>query len=323
MRETSPGFVSIPGGTAKSFSITGDGGIRLTVYRFAGAPAGAPILLWGHAGGFTAGSYLPLLEALSHEAEIFAFDARGHGGSGVPQPEAESGAEPPYDPDRFARDLAAIAAFVATQTGGRPIHYAAHSLNAAAFLRLGCCFPALFGTIPWRRALLFEPPLFPPRELPIHDEAAAKNKALVARTRLRRRHWRSPEDFADYLKDRGVFASFAATMRVAHARAALQPAPDGQYVLACPPEVEAAMYAAFTDPSTYALLPRFPHSVMLRLVSGDPDTGPSRDWVTAIAGFAAERLDAPLSILPGLGHLMVFEDPGQALDLVRKIWRED
>jgi pimeloyl-ACP methyl ester carboxylesterase len=316
-REMTSRFVSIPSDKAELITVSGQGGVVLNLYRLRASRAVGPVLLWGHCGGFAAGSYLPLLEQIAADAEVFAFDARGHGGSDAPPPDA-----PAYHPDRFALDLASIADAVVTRTGGRPIHYVAHSLNAVAVLRLGCRFPERYAALPFRNLLLFEPALFPSPDIPAHGEAVEKNAALVVRTRVRRRFWASVEEYADYLGARRPFTDFAPPLLAAHARATARPTAEGGVELACRPEVEATMFAIFaTDApdSTFRLLPQFPPVPPLRLVSGDPDSGPARDWVTAAIGFAAERLkNVKFEVWRDRGHMMVFEAPDRVLSQVRE-----
>ena len=318
-------FVSIPPDSAELIRVAGQGGVRLNLYRLHAARNGGPVVLWGHCGGFAAGSYLPLLRQLADEAEVYAFDARGHGGSDAllpDEPIADALSVPAYHPDRFALDLAAIAEAVADRTGGRPIHYVAHSLNAVAVLRLGCRFPDRYAALPFRSLLLFEPALFPSADSPVHAEAMEKNAALVVRTRVRRRVWSSVEDYADYLRARRPFTDFTEPMLAAHARATARPASDGGCELACRPEIEATMFSIFatdTADSTFRLLPRFPSEPRVRLVSGDPDAGPDRDWVTAAISFAAHRLaNVAFEVWRERGHMMVFEAPERALSQVRE-----
>lgn len=318
-------FSSIGPDAAQRFTVVGDGGLRLALHRLIPARTDAPVLLWGHAGGFAAGSYLPLLRDLAQHADVFAFDARGHGGSDAPAQGSPTfpGTHadlPHYAPPRFARDLAAIVRAVAAQRPGAAIHYGAHSLNAAAFLRLGGEFRDIFMSLPWGRFILFEPPLFPSADVAEHEEASDKNRYLVVRTIMRRPAWPSRAELARYLQGRGVFAALSEPWLDAHVRATLRPDGGDGFVLACSPQIEAAMYSAFGDDSTWRVLHRFPAPERVHLVSGDPASGPKRDWVTAIAGPANLALrPGQFTVLPGLGHFMIFEDAARARRLITEI----
>lgn len=313
-----PDFVSIPDSDAELIPVAGHGGVRLNLYRLRRSRRGGPVVLFGHACGFAAGSYLPLLERLRDDAAIFAFDARGHGGSDAPPPDGDT-----YNPDSYARDVAALGAAVTTRIDGRPLHYVGHSLGAAAMLRLGSKLTGLFRTVPWRSVLIFEPPIFPPPDQPIHAECLEKDRRLAQRTALRRSDFASPNDLIDLIAGRGVFRDVRPEFLAAHAHATLKPRGAG-FTLACPPAIEAATFASFGDASTFRALPNFPADTPLHYVAGDPD-GMERNWATLIAPVAAARLgvrpdDAArrrFTQLRGRGHLMIQEDPEKAAELVR------
>lgn len=311
-------FVSIPDSDAELIPVTGHGGVRLNLYRLRNSRRGGPTVLFGHACGFAAGSYLPLFERLRHDAEIFAFDARGHGGSDVP-PVAEG----TYAPDAYALDLEALGSAVAARIAGRSLHYVGHSLCAAALLCLGARHSARFRAIPWRSVLLFEPPIFPSASRPEYAECVEKDSRLVQRTAQRRSEFASPDDLVKLVAGRGVFRDVQREFLVAHAHAALKPR-DGGYVLACPPNVEAATFASFGEDSTFQALAKFPAETPLHYVGGDPDV-PERNWTTLIAPVVA----AELGVRPGNearrrftqlrlhGHLMIQENPEIAAELIR------
>ncbi len=315
-------FVSIDPALAESFAVAGDGGLTLRLYRLRAGRRGGPVVLWGHCGSSAAGSYLPLLSRLAADADVFAFDARGHGGSDTPPPAPlPEGTPPLYAPDRFASDLAAIVRAVAAIVPGRPVHYGAHSLNAASCLRLGATRPETFASLPWGNFALFEPPLFPPPQSPHRAEAKDKNRMLIARTMARRRAWPSREALVDYLAGRGIFAAFTRDDLAAHIAATTRPLAAGGFELACTPEIEAAMYAGFGEESTWLALPAFPWPERIDLIGGDPDAGAERDWVTAIMIEAAAALrGVRLSIWRDHGHFMVFRDPDRAAAAVRALY---
>jgi pimeloyl-ACP methyl ester carboxylesterase len=317
-------FLSLPAALAEAFAVAGDAGLTLRLYRWRDGRRGGPVLLWGHCGSAAAGSYRALLADLAHDFDVFAFDARGHGGSDAPQPSAcvmgasLAGETPLYHPDRFARDVAAIAQRIMQLAPGRPIHYGAHSLNAAAFLRLGGCMTATFATIAWGRFVLFEPPLFPPPGGENHAEAAEKNRLLIARTAVRRRAWASRDALVDYLAGRGIFTAFSRDDLATHIAATLRPTAGGGFTLACSPEIESTMYAAFTDDTSWRNLGQFPQPERIHLIGADPRPQ-DRDWVTAVVAGVARALPAArFSTWHDHGHFMVFEDSPRAGKIIRE-----
>jgi pimeloyl-ACP methyl ester carboxylesterase len=298
------GARALPGSTA-AFAVATPDGAALPVYAF-GGPADAPGLLFGHANGLAAGSYAPWLRELAATLRVFAVDARGHGGSRWPAGALET----VFAVDRFADDLALVAAAIVTRLDGAPLHYAGHSLNAAAALRLA----TRAARLPWSGTILFEPPIFPPPDSPHHAEACAQQAPLVARSAARRSVWTSPEALGDVLRARGMFARFRPDLLAAHCRATLRPLPEGGYTLCCPPAVEAAIFGVHRDADTWRRLPTA-HAA-LHLVAGDPAL-PDRGWVSAcMPDMAAQLPRARLTTLGGTGHMMIFEQPDACRDLV-------
>lgn len=314
-------FRSIPSDRAELIEVPVDDGLVLNLYRFAGGHD-RPALLFGHACGFAAGSYVPLLTRLTALADVFAVDARGHGGSDAPTADLSV-----YSSDHYARDLARIGRAVAARKSQAPILYVGHSLGAATLLRLGSLNPVEFDSVPWRAALLFEPPIFPSPGHPCHAESQAQDDRLVERTKMRRARWPDPEVFAAALADRGIFKRVTPEFLRAHAAAGLRPTTDETgYELCCPPAVEAQTFLAFNDASAFDALSRFPADLPLHLVGGDA-ADPERSWVTLMAPAIAARLGAPsprrhFTALPGRGHLMVLEDPEMTQSLVQTMLSE-
>lgn len=298
-------FLSVPREACRDvFRLPVGDGVTVPIYELAG-PAGGPPLLWGHCNGFAGGSYLPFLQSLSRSARVFAFDARGHGGSTWPDGDAAI----LFAQQCFADDLKAIGRAVADIAGTVP-HYAAHSLNAVAALWLEAR-----GEDPdWPSLTLFEPSVFPTPDEPEVEEAREKQGRLVARTIARRSVWASREEAAAYLGRRGVFAKFPPDMLVAHVRATTRLDGTGGVRLCSPPPVEAAIFRAHADDALWQALPRIRRR--LRLVSGDP-ADPDRDWVSAVMRSMAARVPrAELITVAGAGHMVPFEAPERSREVV-------
>jgi pimeloyl-ACP methyl ester carboxylesterase len=318
-------FVSIPHQHAELIAVEGDGALTLNLYRLhrpdeERARTDGPAVLFGHACGFAAGSYLPLLTKVSELADVFAFDARGHGGSDVPPADAA-----PCGPDRHALDLARIAQAVAARARA-PIFFVGHSMGAAAMLRLGSIHRELFASLSWRGILLFEPPVFPSPDRPEHAECLAKDRALVRRTAARRAHWPSREAFVAALAGRGPFQRIDREALAAHAAATLRPAAAGAgFDLCCPPAIEANTYSSFGEDSTFRALSAFPRDIPMHLVGGDATDADARSWVTLIAPIIANALglrhdgrsQRRFTALSGRGHLMLLEDAEMTRELIR------
>jgi pimeloyl-ACP methyl ester carboxylesterase len=301
----SPAFRSLASADAVIAAAMPDGAV-LPVYRIDGATDG-PVLLFGHANGMAAGSYEPWLRMLAAGARVFAFDARGHGGSTWPErPLAEV-----FAVDRIADDLAHVTNRVAAETGAA-VSYVGHSLGAAAALRL----LVLGHAPPWRALVAFEPPIFPPPGSASRGEALEKQARLIAGTLKRRAEWPSPAAFAERLAGRGMFARFDRAMLEAHCRATLRPSEDGGFRLCCAPEIESFIFKSHAECDTWERLPSVAGA--LTLIGGDPAM-PDNDWVSnALPEMAALMPKARLEQVRGAGHLLISEQPLRCAELVRE-----
>ncbi len=306
-----PGFTSIPPALAEMSVVSGAQGVGLLLYRLHAGPRDAPVIVVGHCNGFSAGCYLPLLEILAADADVFAFDQRGHGGA--QSPDETRG----YTADALADDVAAIIATVARCRPGAAISYVGHSLSAAAMLHLAITQPAIYGAMNLAHVVLIEPPVFPSSDHPLFGECTQSTIGLIARTQRRRMRWPSPLAYTEALAGRGPFTHFAPGMLDAVARASLRPQGAG-YVLACAAGTEARIFALWGQPILFPVLARMPGIHDVLLVSGDPLAGPQRDWVTAMMSDVAGRIGhARLVVQRGRGHLWPFEAPDEVLALIR------
>ncbi|MFM8990776.1 MAG: alpha/beta hydrolase [Alphaproteobacteria bacterium] len=310
-------FLSIPAEDAEAAWIDGAPGQALRLYRMRAGARDAPPLLLGHCNGFAAGAYLPILRALARDADVFAYDHRGHGGS-MPPAHGAIGA------DDLARDAAAAIGAVASLRPGRRVAHVAHSLSAATILRLATAMPDLYRDLPLAWQVLVEPPIFPGPGDALFAECTRRTDDLLARTRRRRRAWRTAQDYADALRGRGPFAAFAPGMLEAVARATLRPAADG-LELACAPETEAAIFALWGQPILFPRLGEMPDVHPTCLVGGDPAPWPDCDWVTMMMAPSAARMaGVEFRTMAGRGHLWPFEAPGEfSAFLVEKLRRGD
>jgi pimeloyl-ACP methyl ester carboxylesterase len=300
---TDPSFRSLP--ADEIFTVSAGDGALLPVYALGGPPK-APALLFAHANGLAAGSYEPWLRALAGDLRVFAYDARGHGGALWP----EGPLDVVFHVDRFADDLAEVAAACAGRLPGVPLHYCGHSLGAAAAVRL----LSRGGAPPWTRAILCEPPVFPPRSSPHFAGALVEQQSLIKRSAVRRGRWASPAALAAALDGRGPFARFRPEMLEAHCHATLRPMAEGDYALACPPAVESVIFESHRDADTWQRLGAARGAILL--ISGDPSLADAGWIATVLPDMAAAIPGARLQVLAGAGHLMISEEPERCRVLV-------
>lgn len=303
---------SVSGDVAASWAVPGADGLPLRVYRWRGATGRRPAVLWGHANGFAAGAYAPLLDELARSVDVYAADLRAHGGSADPGGDYDRA----LTADRLAIDLIAVTRAVHVDAPTRPLHFAAHSASGLGALRMG----AVFGHAPFASMTLFEPPLAPTPDQPLHADAAMVASILSARAMKRRRSLPEPDAFAASLAGRDAFSRWRPDMLAAFVRATLTPdtadATGGGWRLACPPEAEAAVYRMTVDSSTFKALADFTAPVLF--VESDPAMpGVAPSWATKAQGVAAAQ--APrgrLERIVGASHMMPFERPEAVLQII-------
>jgi len=303
----SPDFVSLPDAVASVFHVAAADGAVLPVYAWRDAPAApAPALLFGHCTGFAAGSYRSLFERLATCARVFAFDARGHGGSTWP----DGPLEQVFSLAHYVDDLRRVGEAVAARTGTVP-HFAGHSLNGRAALRL----EMVGGAPAWPSLTLFEPPIFPPPGEADHAEAIEKQGRLLRSTERRVAAWPDPASLVAFLKGRGIFGVFSDDDLAQQVHATLRPDAGGGWRLCCPPAIEAATFRSVRDDlDSWMRLDTVTRPLVL--VRGDPSM-PDRDWITAASATIAARMrGARLVTLAGAGHMMMFEQPERCVDIL-------
>ena len=173
-------YPSIGAEFAEQFAVEVDDGVTIAAYELTNAQSDTPVLLWGHANGFSAGSYLPLLRHLVNGGlRVFSYDVRGQGGSSTPpEPFAET-----ITFDRFARDLEQVATAVLSRAPGTPIYFAGHSFSAAAMYYLG----GGLGFAPWRAVTTFDATLRPSDHQDTMTAYYAKRPSMSHRALRRRR----------------------------------------------------------------------------------------------------------------------------------------
>lgn len=265
-------------------------GVRLALHH-RGGPRGAPPLLWGHANGFAAQCYAPLLDLLARDFDVWAWDARGQGMSDLPE-------AAPVDLPAVTADAALALGAVRDATGALP-HVATHSFSGVAMLHAATTRGVAFASL-----TCFEPPFLLPEQ---ETDEAEGHHARVSGTLRRRADWDSPAALATRLAATPGFALVAPDALAVLAEAILKPRPGGGFTLRCAPATEAAIYRAMWD--TAPLLALRPLPAPLRFVMSDaaPPAPPSP--ARRATPDAATRCRAPLLEIPGTSHLLALERP--------------
>lgn len=266
-------------------------GVDVAVHDLGGR--GRTLLLL-HATGFHGRCYVPLARALHDAAHSFALDFRGHGDTAQP---------PAWDVrwSGFGDDAVAVAARVADSG---PVVGFGHSMGGAALLMAGLRRPELFDAL-----VLFEPIVFPP-------EMAGRggDSRLAAGARRRRPAFASFDEAYANFAAKAPLASFTPEALRAYVENGFHRQDDGTVRLACPPELEAAIFETGADHDTWSRLGELAVPVWVlsgRVVEGQP---------SARAAAIARRLPRATYVESGdLGHFGPMTHPGRVAQTVREV----
>ena len=186
-----------------------------------------------HGNGLAVDGFREFGRKLADKYEVIAFDMRNHGHSG-PGPLSEE----PWP--RFVADIPEIFDHIQRLYGDKPTHGAFHSLSSVSTL-----FSQALTPRDWRTLTLYEPPVPPIMNPVLLEEFLELHAKLAARTRNRRRRFKSPDELkASFLRS----PTFAGIPDEALGRLAIgalflaDPGEAAPWQLVCDPEQEARTY---------------------------------------------------------------------------------
>lgn len=258
-------------------------GLSLAVWEW---PGEDPPLLFAHATGFHGRCWDQVIRQLPHRRRCLAPEARGHGRSSKPSP--------PYHWPAFGLDLVRIAEQLKV-AGAIGIGHSmgGYTVTSAAALR-----PATFSKL-----LLLDPTIRRP-------ETYGTQPIDAGFIRKRRVRWPSPQAMLDSFSGRPPFDRWQRAVLRDYCDYGLL-AQNGEYLLACPPEVEASIYECSkeAEASPHSVIPSIaqPVVVLRAGASGRPLFGddPSPTDPQLASRFPRGR-DV---LLPKHSHYIPMEDP--------------
>lgn len=273
-----------PGGEQPTeFSRTLDG---VTLVGFEWAGDGPPIVM-AHGTGFHARLWDEIARMLPGR-RVIALDLRGHGRSSKVEPYA------------WVR-MSADTTWLIEQLDLHDVIGVGHSMGGYTMADTALSAQERFAGL-----VLVDPTIFRPRSMP-----TAGSLDFVAR---RRNEWASPDEMVERFAPRFPFNAWWPQILRDYATYGLLPAPSGEgYVLACPPNVEAAVYAA-RDASGADLHEHLDEITVpvrvLRARHADPDEKPAPFTTSPTMPDLASSLgNATDVLLPHLSHFIPMEAP--------------
>ncbi len=268
-------------------------GIDIAVFEW--GHAGQPAILFAHATGFHGRIWDQVIERLS-EYHCFALDLRGHGRSTKPPP--------PYDWVLFGSDVAAVGQSLGL-SGALGV---GHSIGGHAVTWAAAHEPGLFA-----RLLLIDPVILP-REFYV---GVVELNHYTAR---RRNQWNSPDEMYDRFKDRPPFDRWKPEVLQDYVDYGLLPNPNGSgYILACPPEFEAASYNYAPAANIYPEIATVEIPVTILRAGGQSDSTVFNLSASPTAPDLAAQFPNAVDVpLPQYSHFIPMEAPELIADTIRK-----
>lgn len=259
-------------------------------------PGDGPTMLFAHATGFHGRCWDQVIRCLPGRHAIVP-DLRGHGRSAKP--------DPPYRWDAFGHDLTLLAETLNL----RDAIGVGHSMGGHTVVATAAARPATFASL-----LLIDPTIFP-EELYTRGPFDA---SFIAR---RRNVWDSPQQMFDRFAGRPPFSRWKPEVLHDYCEFGLLPS-GGEFVLACPPEIECSIYGHSTAPesSLHGLIPSIRQPVVV--VRGGVAWSPGAfdlDASPADPALASHFPHGRDIFLEGRSHYIPMETPELVAEYVRAI----
>jgi len=258
-------------------------GAQLRVFEWAGE---GPTLFFAHATSFHARCWDQVIAALPGRHAI-AFDMRGHGGSDNP--------DPPLD----WRDWGEDAAERARQLDLRGAIAIGHSMGGHSVTIAAALEPERFAGLLLVDPVIQKPDGFGPPEQRGRDSGGRRNE------------WASPDEMFESYQGRGPFATWDEQVLHDYCDHGLVPNPDGEgFVLGCPPDVEAALYAAASTTDIYDEIAAIEVPVrILRAQEPPPEGRQGFGYSPTAPDLASKFRNAQDVYLPDATHFIPMESP--------------
>lgn len=266
--------------------VEGSGGTSIATYDFGGD---GPDVLFLHATGFHAHTWLPVIERLLDSYRCVAADCRGHGDSASPS-------DGEFSWRSFGSDALAV---VDALSLDRPFG-AGHSAGGATLLLAELERPRTF-----RAVWCYEPVVFPrPR---------VAGNSLADGARRRREVFPSRDAAYDNYASKPPFSALAPESLRAYVDFGFEELEDGSVRLKCRGEDEARVYEGGSSHGTFERLGEVQVPVFIAGGAQPGSFGP------AALGAQHERLPkSELEIMEELGHFGPLEDPARIAAAIRR-----
>jgi pimeloyl-ACP methyl ester carboxylesterase len=262
------------------------------------------LVLLQHANGFCSATLAPIAKALSRRNRVVSMDVRGHGDS---TPVEATGDSNPYDWKFLSADLrAAVRELLDVVERDRVELAIGHSFSGALLLDVAQNEPALFGNL-----LLCDPVIFD-SEVLAESEPRARGKMMATGARRRRDRFETREAAYEHFRTRALFANFTPEALALYVGEGTRPTADGEFILKCSPEVEAAVFSSVALKDLHENVDQVTANVtFLHALQGNFERARYDAVAKGISTAQVETLD--------VGHLFPMEEPDRVLEFAKKL----
>lgn len=263
-----------------------------------GNPNG-PRLVMSHGNGLAIDGYLPFWGPLCGRYEVIVFDCRDHGQNPMHDPAAHVW-------ENFGRDMERIWQTIKEVWGAKKTAGVFHSLSGVA---------AVMHTLEmgkrWDVLVLFDPPIFPRPGHPLEDIHYVHMQDVAERAARRGERYGDPSELAALFASRPQFSRWVPEACELMARATLRrDEASGDWVLACPRELEAHTFATNVDATLWPRMTNFP--VPVKLICADPAIEETLPPALVGSAMGAE-LPIEYEAIPNTTHFLQIERPKECV----------
>ncbi len=281
-----------------------DDGAVVLLRRF--GMAGAPRIVLSHGNGCAIDGYFPYWKLLLADFDIVVFDFRSCGRNEI--------APGVHGYDRFLRDLATVYDTIDGAFGAAPQIGAFHSMSARANIKF-----ALKGHRRLDGLIVFDPPMVPPEDHPLHELMAREERVLERWAETRPDRFDDPRELAELFRKSRMLSRWVdgAYELMAHAILRLDE-DNGKWRLVCDRLREAEIYRQNAQLNIWPKTDEFPMPVLC--IASDPDSGIPSAPGHACRALRDERGWA-YECVPGTGHFLQIQEPEICASLTRDFAR--
>src|SRR5690348_8938398 len=269
--------------------------------------AGAPRLVLSHGNGPAIDGYFPFWGRLLDRYDVIVYDFRNHGRNPLHHPAH-------HQWKRFIADDERVWHGIREHWGAKPLAGVFHSLSAVA---------AVMHTLEmgrrWDPLVLFDPPIHPREGHPLQAVQIFHEAQIAARARRRTERYRSRDDLAQLLAHVPQFTRWRPEAYELMARATLRrDEAAGDWVLACPRELEAHVFESNHDATIWPRMKNLP--VPCKLICGDPAN--EHKQPPALIGRAiAEETAVEYEAIADTTHFLQIERPDECIRAMESFLR--